>query len=141
MNFLEKLHQLEVEAMTTDEVYATWGTTKEQAHEQLLELVKSENQKAQAKGRKAASNEAAKNLEASIMARLVRMKGYEDFGDKGKTPRASAAKRAFEKKDPGYVKKIIERQQNLDEYTARIRAEHDANNPACSIHGRRPRKK
>ena len=84
MNFLEKLHQLEVEAMTTDEVYATWGTTKEQAHEQLLELVRNENHKAQARGRKAASNEAADNLKATITARLARMKGYEDFGDKDK---------------------------------------------------------
>ena len=109
MNFLEKLQQLEVEAMTTDEVYATWGTTKEQAHEQLLELVKNENHKAQARGRKAASNEAADNLKAIITARLARMKGYEDLGDKDKTPKASTAKRAFEKKDPGYVKKIIDR--------------------------------
>ena len=126
MSFLEKLQQLEVEAMTTDEVYATWGTTKEQAHEQLLELVKNENHKAQARGRKAASNEAADNLKAIITARLARMKGYEDLGDKDKTPKASTAKRAFEKKDPGYVKKIIDRQQNLDENTARIRAERGA---------------
>lgn len=141
MNFLEKLQQLEVEAMTTDEVYATWGTTKEQAHEQLLELVRNENHKAQARCRKAASNEAADNLKAIITARLARMKGYEDLGDKDKTPKASTAKRAFERKDPGYVKKIIDRQQNLDENTARIRAEHDASHPTCSIHGRRPRKK
>lgn len=141
MNFLEKLQQLEVEAMTTDEVYATWGTTKEQAHEQLLDLVRNENQKAQARGRKVASNEAADNLKAIITARLARMKGCEDFSDKDKTPKASAAKRAFERKGPGYVKKIIDRQQNLDENTARIRAEHDASHPTCSIHGRRPRKK
>ena len=60
MNFLEKLHTLEVEAMTTKEVYAAWETTKEAENNRLMDLVRNENQKAQALVGEAASHEAAK---------------------------------------------------------------------------------
>lgn len=60
MNFLEKLNALEVEAMTTKEVYAAWETTKEAENNRLMMLVNNENQKALAVVGKAASHEAAK---------------------------------------------------------------------------------
>ena len=60
MNFLEKLHNLEVEAMTTKEVYAAWETTKEAENNRLMELVRNENQKALALVGEAASYGAAK---------------------------------------------------------------------------------
>jgi len=55
MNFLEKLHKLDVEAMTTKEVYAAWETTKEAENNRLMELVRNENQKALALVGEAAS--------------------------------------------------------------------------------------
>ena len=55
MNFLEKLNRLEVEAMTIEEVYAAWETTKEAENNRLMELVRNENQKARALVGEAAS--------------------------------------------------------------------------------------
>ena len=56
----EKLNRLEVEAMTTKEVYAAWETTKETENNRLMELVRNENQRVQTLVGEAASDEAAK---------------------------------------------------------------------------------
>ena len=45
MNFLEKLNELDVETMSTEEIYESWGTTEEDFMNEMLQVVQQENQK------------------------------------------------------------------------------------------------
>ena len=59
MNFLEKLNELDVETMSTEEIYESWGTTEEDFMNEMLQVVQQENQKVKATVRKAATKKAA----------------------------------------------------------------------------------
>ena len=68
MNFLEKLNELDVETMSTEEIYESWGTTEEDFMNEMLQVVQQENQKVKASVRKAATKKAA--LDGKLAQRL-----------------------------------------------------------------------
>lgn len=46
MNFKEKINKLNVDEMTTDELYALWGTTQQEQDEKVNQMVRRMNFKA-----------------------------------------------------------------------------------------------
>ena len=45
MNFLEKLKELDIDTMSTDEIYELWGTSEADFMNEMLQVVQQENQK------------------------------------------------------------------------------------------------